>query len=234
MNKLNVDSAEIAKFSDLAAHWWDTQGQFKSLHDINPLRLAYIDEKATLAGKTVADIGCGGGILAESMAKLGAKVTGIDMSEAALKVAKLHQLESYTNVNYQLMTAEALAAEQAGQFDIVTCLEMLEHVPDPAAIIRACATLVKPDGQVFFSTLNRNMKAYLFAVVGAEYILKLLPRNTHDFAKFIRPSELAAWSREAGLTVCDMIGLTYNPLTKVYKLTPDVSVNYMVQLRKNI
>jgi len=225
---MNVDRIEISKFSEQAAHWWDLNGQFKSLHDINPLRLNYINERAPLNGKSVIDIGCGGGILTESMAKLGARVTGIDMSEAALQVAKLHQLESGINVEYQLITAEQMAAQRPAQYDVVTCLEMLEHVPDPAAIVKACATLVKPGGHIFFSTINRNLKAYLFAVVGAEYILKLLPQATHDFAKFIRPSELEAWIRQTGLTVKDITGMSYNLFTKEYTLNSDVSVNYLV------
>jgi 2-polyprenyl-6-hydroxyphenyl methylase/3-demethylubiquinone-9 3-methyltransferase len=228
----NVDPSEIAKFSEHAAHWWDTQGQFKALHDINPLRLEYIHQHAPLADKTVIDVGCGGGILTESMAHLGAHVTGIDMSEAAINVAKLRQLEMQTDIQYHQTTAEDMAAKYPEQYDIVTCLEMLEHVPDPLSIIQACAKLVKPGGHIFFSTLNRNMKSYLFAIIGAEYLLKLLPQNTHDFAKFIQPSELADWSRKANLTVMDMIGLHYHVLTKQYKLTPDISVNYLMHLKK--
>lgn len=232
MNKTNIDPSEIAKFSTHAAHWWDLNGQFKSLHDINPLRLGYINQKAPLAGKRVIDIGCGGGILSESMAKLGAKVTGLDMSEAALKVAELHLLESQAEIEYVHDTAENLAAKRPSEYDIVTCLEMLEHVPDPAAIIKACSALAKPDGDIFFSTLNRNLKSYLFAIVGAEYILKLLPQHTHEFDKFIRPSELVDWSKQAGLSALDMTGMTYNLLSKQYKLTSDVSVNYLVHLKK--
>ena len=229
----NVDHAEIAKFEALAHRWWDRESEFKPLHEINPLRVNWIDEHISLAGKKVIDIGCGGGILSEAMAHRGAKVTGIDMGEAPLSVARLHLLESGLEIDYRQITAEAMAAEAPEQFDVVTCLEMLEHVPDPASVIRACATLVKPGGQVFFSTINRNPKSYLFAVIGAEYILRLLPRGTHDFKKFIRPSELGAWSRAAGLEVKDIIGLTYNPLTKHYKLAADVDVNYMIQtLRK--
>lgn len=228
----NIDPAEIARFSEQAAHWWDTAGDFKALHDLNPLRVTHINQKAPLAGKKIIDIGCGGGILAESMAKLGSDVTGIDMSNAALKVAKLHQHESGTQVNYRLITAEEIAEEHPGQYDVVTCLEMLEHVPDPASIITAAAKLARPDGDLFFSTLNRNMKSWLFAIVGAEYVLKLLPRNTHDFAKFIRPSELAGWARKAGLCVIGMVGIHYDPLLKEYSLTEDVSVNYMVHLKK--
>lgn len=232
MSKSNIDPIEITKFSDRAAHWWDLDGQFKTLHEINPIRLTYINERAPLQGKTVIDIGCGGGILAESMAKLGANVTGIDMSEAAINVAKLHQLESKTQIEYLLTTAEAIAAERPQQYDVVTCLEMLEHVPDPLSIIRACAALVKPQGHLFFSTINRNMKAYLFAIVGAEYVLKLLPQGTHDFDKFIRPSELTIWAREANLQVVDMMGLDYNVFSKKYSLTEDVSVNYLMHLTK--
>jgi len=228
----NVDHAEIAKFEALAHRWWDRESEFKPLHEINPLRVNWIDEHISLAGKKVIDIGCGGGILSEAMAQRGAQVTGIDMGEAPLSVARLHLLESGLEIDYRQITAEAMAAEAPEQFDVVTCLEMLEHVPDPASVIRACATLVKPDGQVFFSTINRNPKAYAFAIIGAEYVLQLLPRGTHDFQKFIRPSELGAWSRDAGLAVKDIIGLTYNPLTKHYKLSADVDVNYMVQTVK--
>lgn len=225
----NVDHAEIAKFEALAHRWWDRESEFKPLHEINPLRVNWIDERATLAGKKVLDVGCGGGILSESMARRGAQVTGIDMGEAPLSVARLHQLESELDIDYRQITAEALAAEQPGQYDVVTCLEMLEHVPDPASVIRACHALVKPGGQVFFSTINRNPKAYALAIVGAEYVLQLLPRGTHDYRKFIRPSELGAWCRETGLAMNDIVGLTYNPLTKQYKLTDNADVNYMVQ-----
>ncbi len=225
----NVDHAEIAKFEALAHRWWDRESEFKPLHEINPLRVNWIDERVGLAGKRVLDVGCGGGILSESMALRGATVTAIDMGEAPLAVARLHQLESGVQVDYRQSTAEALAAELPGQFDVVTCLEMLEHVPDPASVIKACQRLVKPGGQVFFSTINRNPKAYLLAIVGAEYLLKLLPRGTHDFRKFIRPSELGAWCRETGLAVKDIVGLTYNPLSKTYKLGSDVDVNYMIQ-----
>lgn len=228
----NVDRAEIAKFEALAHRWWDMESEFKPLHEINPLRVNWIDERVGLAGKKVLDVGCGGGILSEAMARRGATVTGIDMGEAPLGVAQLHQLESGVEVEYRQITAEALAEEQPGEYDVVTCLEMLEHVPDPASVIRACHTLVKPGGQVFFSTINRNPKAYAFAILGAEYLLRLLPRGTHDFKKFIRPSELGAWSRAAGLEVKDMIGLTYNPFTKHYKLENDVDVNYMIQTLK--
>ncbi len=228
----NVDHAEIAKFEALAHRWWDRESEFKPLHEINPLRVNWIDEHASLVGKKVIDIGCGGGILSEAMAHRGAQVTGIDMGEAPLSVARLHLLESGLEIDYRQITAEAMASECPGQFDVVTCLEMLEHVPDPASVIRACHALVKPGGQVFFSTINRNPKAYAFAIIGAEYLLQLLPRGTHDFKKFIRPSELGAWSRDTGLAVKDIIGVTYNPLTKQYKLSADVDVNYMVQTIK--
>ena len=228
----NVDHAEIAKFEALAHRWWDRESEFKPLHDINPLRVNWIDERVSLAGKKVLDIGCGGGILSEAMALRGATVTAIDMGEAPLAVARLHQLESGVEVEYRQITAEALAEEMPEQFDVVTCLEMLEHVPDPASVIRACQRLVKPGGQVFFSTINRNPKAYLFAIIGAEYVLRLLPRGTHEFKKFIRPSELGAWCRAADLEVRDIIGLTYNPLTRRYKLEADVEVHYMIQTLK--
>ena len=230
----NVDHAEIAKFEALAHRWWDRESEFKPLHEINPLRVNWIDERVGLAGKRVLDVGCGGGILSESMALRGAEVTAIDMGETPLAVARLHQLESGVQVDYRQSTAEALAAEMPGQFDVVTCLEMLEHVPDPASVIAACQRLVKPGGQVFFSTINRNPKAYLLAIVGAEYLLKMLPRGTHDFRKFIRPSELGAWCRDAGLAVEDIVGLTYNPLSKTYKLGNDVDVNYMIQTRREV
>ncbi len=229
---LNVDRAEVAKFEALASRWWDRNSEFKPLHEINPLRTNWIDQKVGLAGKTVLDVGCGGGILAEAMALRGATVTGIDMGEAPLAVARLHQLESGVEVDYQQCTAEQLAAEQPGRYDVVTCLEMLEHVPDPSSVIRACASLVKPGGHVFFSTINRNPKSFAFAIVGAEYILRLLPRGTHEFAKFIRPAELGAWSRQAGLDLQDIIGLTYNPLTKHYKLEQNVDVNYMIHCQR--
>lgn len=228
----NVDTAEIAKFEALAHRWWDCDSEFKPLHEINPLRVNWIDERVGLAGKKVLDVGCGGGILSEAMALRGATVTGIDMGEAPLSVARLHQLESGAQVEYRQITAEALADEMPAQFDVVTCLEMLEHVPNPASVIAACARLVKPGGQVFFSTINRNPKAYLLAIIGAEYVLRLLPRGTHDFKKFIRPSELGAWSRAADLEVLDIIGLTYNPLTKIYKLDHDVDVNYMIHTQR--
>ena len=228
----NVDAAEIAKFSELAHRWWDPNSEFKPLHEINPLRLKWIDTLAPLAGKKVLDVGCGGGILAEAMAGAGATVSGIDLSEKALKVAKLHLFESGKSVDYQHVSAEDYAAQHAGEFDIVTCMEMLEHVPDPASVVAACSRLVKPGGWVFFSTLNRNAKSYLFAVIGAEYVLKLLPRGTHDYAKFIRPAELARMAREAGLDSQELIGMTYNPLTKVYKLEADTDVNYLLATRR--
>lgn len=228
----NVDSAEVAKFSASATHWWDEEGELKTLHQINPLRVNYINQQISLAEKKVIDIGCGGGILTESLAKLGADVTGIDMSTEALKIAKLHQQESHLEIEYWLTTAENAAAERPAQYDIVTCLEMLEHVPDPASVIRACAALTKPGGHIFFSTINRNPKSYLFAILGAEYILKLLPKNTHDFAKFIKPSELDKWARNSGLTIKDMIGIHYDVLTKEFSLHTDVSVNYLVYLVK--
>jgi 2-polyprenyl-6-hydroxyphenyl methylase/3-demethylubiquinone-9 3-methyltransferase len=225
----NVDQTEVSKFEHLASRWWDPHSEFKPLHEINPLRLGYIDSQAGLRGKRVLDVGCGGGILAESMAALGARVTGIDMGKAPLDVARLHLLESGLDVDYRQVTAETLAAEMPGQFDVVTCMEMLEHVPDPASVVSACATLVKPGGQVFFSTINRNPKAYLFAIIGAEYLMRLLPKGTHDYAKFIRPSELARWTRAAGLDTGDITGLTYNPLTGAYRLDArDIDVNYMV------
>lgn len=229
---LNVDPAELQKFAALAHRWWDPNSEFKPLHEINPLRLTLIDQKVALAGKRVLDVGCGGGILSESMALKGAQVTGIDLGEKALKVAQLHKLESGVDVDYRLISAETLAAEMPQSFDVVTCMEMLEHVPDPAAVVNACATLVKPGGMVFFSTINRNPKAYLFAVIGAEYVLNLLPRGTHEYEKFIKPSELSAWSRRAGLSLDGLIGMSYNPLSKRYWLGDDVSVNYMLYTTK--
>ncbi len=225
----NVDPAEIAKFEALASRWWDPESEFKPLHEINPLRANWVDLYSPVAGKKLLDVGCGGGIFCEAMAHRGALVTGIDMGEAPLAVAQLHQLETGVSVTYQRTTAEQLAAETPGSFDIVTCLEMLEHVPSPASVIRACATLIKPGGHLYFSTINRNPRAYLFAVLGAEYLLKLLPKGTHDYAKFIRPSELGTWLRDAGLDLQGMTGLVYNPLTRKYRLTDqDVKVNYMV------
>ncbi|PKM42508.1 MAG: bifunctional 3-demethylubiquinol 3-O-methyltransferase/2-polyprenyl-6-hydroxyphenol methylase [Gammaproteobacteria bacterium HGW-Gammaproteobacteria-1] len=228
----NVDHAEVGKFEALASRWWDPDSEFKPLHDINPLRLDYIDQRAALAGKTVLDVGCGGGILAESMAARGAHVTGIDMGEAPLEVAQLHKLESGVEVTYRRTTAEQLATEMPGSFDVVTCMEMLEHVPDPASVIAACARLVKPGGHVFLSTINRNPKAWLFAIVGAEYLLRLLPRGTHDFAKFIRPSELEQGIRQGGLVLKELTGMSYNPLTRSYSLGRDLDVNYMAHCIK--
>jgi 2-polyprenyl-6-hydroxyphenyl methylase/3-demethylubiquinone-9 3-methyltransferase len=228
MSTLNADPAEIQKFSELAHRWWDPSSEFRPLHEINPLRLEWINQRIPLAGKNVIDVGCGGGILAESMAKKGATVTGIDLSEKALKVADLHSLESGVQVRYKMIAAEEMAEAEAGQFDVVTCMEMLEHVPDPASIIRACTKLVKPGGHVFFSTLNRNPKSYLFAIIGAEYVLQMLPKGTHDYAKFITPSELSQDIRNAGLELKMMKGLGYNPFTKMYSLNNDTSVNYMV------
>jgi len=229
---MNADPLELQKFSELAHRWWDPSSEFRPLHEINPLRLEWINARAPLAGKHVIDIGCGGGILSESMARKGATVTGIDLGEKALKVADLHSLESGVPVRYKLIAAEEMAAQEAGQYDVVTCMEMLEHVPDPAAIVRACAALVKPGGQVFFSTLNRNPKSYLFAVIGAEYILRMLPKGTHDYEKFLTPSELSQFIRSAGLEVQGFKGMGYNPLTKIYSLNDDTSVNYLVAARR--
>jgi 2-polyprenyl-6-hydroxyphenyl methylase/3-demethylubiquinone-9 3-methyltransferase len=229
---MNADPLELKKFSDLAHQWWDPTSEFRPLHEINPLRLGWINGRAPLEGKTVVDIGCGGGILAESMAKSGANVTGIDLSEKALKVADLHSLESGVQVRYELIAAEDLAEREAGRYDIVTCMEMLEHVPDPAAIVAACAKLAKPGGKVFFSTINRNPKAYLHAVIGAEYLLRLLPKGTHDYAKFITPAELSRFAREAGLDIDALKGMGFNPLTKIYSLNQDTSVNYLVACTK--
>jgi|SRR5690554_1197216 len=231
-NTINVDRNEIAKFEALASRWWDPNSEFKPLHDINPLRLNYIDERARLPGKKVLDVGCGGGILSEGMSHRGAHVTGIDMGEAPLSVAKLHSLESGVKVDYRRITVEELAAQEAGQYDVVTCMEMLEHVPSPDSVVAACARLLKPGGHAFFSTLNRNPKSFLFAIVGAEYVLQLLPKGTHEFKKFIRPSELAGWIRSAGLDFKDITGMTYNPITKRYKLGSDVDVNYLVHAIK--
>lgn len=227
----NADQIELDKFAQLAHRWWDPNSEFKPLHDINPLRLDYIDRTAGLAGKTVLDVGCGGGILSESMAQRGASVTGIDLGEKALKVAKLHKLESGVNVDYRLISAEDLAQEQPQHYDVVTCMEMLEHVPDPSLVVRACAQLAKPGGYVFFSTLNRNLKSYLFAVVGAEYVLNLLPKGTHEYAKFLKPSELSRSCRDAGLEVADITGMSYNPFNKSYSLGKDTSVNYLLCCR---
>ena len=230
---LNVDASEIAKFEALAKRWWDKDSEFKPLHDINPLRANFIDEHSPVAEKKILDVGCGGGILCEALAQRGAQVTGIDMGEAPLSVAKLHALESGVEVNYHQTTAETLAEENAEQFDVVTCLEMLEHVPDPASVIKACERLVKPGGHVYFSTINRNPKSYLFAIIGAEYVLNLLPKGTHEYKKFIRPSEMATWIRGAGLQWERITGMTYNPLTKKYKLNAnDVDVNYLIHTSK--
>jgi 2-polyprenyl-6-hydroxyphenyl methylase/3-demethylubiquinone-9 3-methyltransferase len=225
---LNVDPGEIAKFSELAHRWWDPCSEFKALHDINPLRLDYVDRRVGLRGKTVLDVGCGGGILAESMAQRGARVTGIDLAAEALKVAQLHLLESGHQVEYRTISAEDLAREAARSYDVITCMELLEHVPDPASTVLACAALVKPGGDVIFSTINRNLKSYMLAIVGAEYVLQLLPRGTHSYAKFIRPSELGALCRKAALDVGDITGMTYNPLSRIYSLSRDTDVNYFV------
>jgi 2-polyprenyl-6-hydroxyphenyl methylase/3-demethylubiquinone-9 3-methyltransferase len=229
----NFDARELAKFSALAHRWWDPQSEFRPLHEINPLRLAHIERLAGgLSGKRIVDVGCGGGILAEAMAAHGAEVTGIDLGEKPIKVAALHALESGAKVDYRVQSAESLAAEQPGAFDVVTCMEMVEHVPDPASTVAACAQLARPGGRVFFSTLNRNAKSFLFAIVGAEYVLRLLPRGTHEYARFIRPSELVGMARAAGLAADDLTGMTYNPLTKVYALGRDVDVNYLMGCRK--
>ncbi|MDI1361309.1 bifunctional 2-polyprenyl-6-hydroxyphenol methylase/3-demethylubiquinol 3-O-methyltransferase UbiG [Methylotenera sp.] len=230
---INADHLELQKFGELAHKWWDKNSEFKPLHELNPLRLAWIDELASLRGKRVLDVGCGGGILSESMYFKDAEVVGIDLGEKALSVAKLHQLESGAKVDYQYIAVEQLAAQQPASFDVVTCMEMLEHVPDPASIVAACARLVKPGGSVFFSTINRNPKAYLFAVIGAEYLLNLLPKGTHDYAKFIKPSELSSWARQADLNVTAMRGMSYNPITKHYSLGDDVSINYMLHTIKS-
>ncbi len=230
----NVDHAEVRKFEQLASRWWDPNSEFKPLHDLNPLRLQYIDERASLDGKSVLDVGCGGGILSESMAAIGARVTGIDAGKAPLEVAKLHLLESGHEVEYQHIMVEELAAQQPESFDVVTCMEMLEHVPDPGSVISSCARLLKPGGIAFFSTINRNPKAWMLAVIGAEYLLQMLPRGTHEYAKFIKPSELDQWIRAAGLAMTHMTGMTYNPLTRIYKLNErDVDVNYLVTACKD-
>lgn len=232
-NSQNVDPNEIRKFEELASRWWDKNSEFKPLHDINPLRANWIDNLAPVAEQKVLDVGCGGGILAEAIAQRGAQVTGIDMGDAPLGVAKLHQLESGLSIDYQKSTAEDFAKNHENAFDVVTCLEMLEHVPDPSSVVRACTQMVKPGGHVFFSTINRNPKAFLFAIIGAEYVLRLLPRGTHEYAKFIRPSELANWSRDAGLQVNQMTGLLFNPLSKKYRLSDtDMDVNYMISTQK--
>ena len=232
MPVMNADPLELQKFSDLAHRWWDPTSEFRPLHEINPLRLEWINALAPLVGKRVLDVGCGGGILAEAIEKKGAIVKGIDLSEKALKVAELHSLESGVQVSYELIAAEDLAAREAGQYDVVTCMEMLEHVPDPSAIVQACATLVKPGGRLFFSTLNRNPKSYLFAIIGAEYMLRLLPRGTHDYAKFIKPAELSQFARNANIEVQALKGMTYNPLTKIYSLNHDTDVNYLMACSK--
>ena len=228
----NVDAAEIEKFDALASRWWDPEGEFRPLHEINPLRLDYIRQRTTLKDHEALDVGCGGGILAESLAHAGAKVTAIDMAEKPLAVARLHQAESGTNVEYLQSTAEGIASERPGHFDVVTCLEMLEHVPSPRNVIAACRDLVKPGGDVFFSTINRNPKSFLFAIVGAEYLLRLLPAGTHEYEKFIRPSELETWARESGLQLKGSIGLHYNPITRDYSLGPNVDVNYMMHFHR--
>ena len=233
MSNTNVDPAELAKFSELAHRWWDVNSEFRTLHQINPLRLEWINGLVSLKQNQVLDVGCGGGILSDAMARAGAHVTGIDLATKSLKVAQLHALETQTpNVNYREVSAEALAEEAPAQFDVVTCMEMLEHVPDPASIVKACATLVKPGGWVFFSTLNRNPKSFLFAILGAEYVLNLLPKGTHEYAKFIRPSELAAYCRSAGLVLQATKGLQYNPITRRYWLDDNTSVNYMIATQR--
>ena len=233
MSNTNVDPAELAKFSELAHRWWDVNSEFRPLHQINPLRLEWINGLVSLKQNQVLDVGCGGGILSDAMARAGAHVTGIDLATKSLKVAQLHALETQTpNVNYREVSAEALAEEAPAQFDVVTCMEMLEHVPDPASVVQACADLAKPGATLFFSTLNRNLKSYVFAIVGAEYILRLLPKGTHQYAKFIKPSELARYIRQANLEVIGMKGLTYNPITQVYRLSDDTDVNYMIAVRK--
>jgi len=229
----NADPAELEKFSDLAHRWWDLGGEFRPLHAINPLRLEWIERQAPLAGRDVLDVGCGGGILAEAMAQRGARVTGIDLAEKPLRVAQLHLLESGLQVRYELSSPEDLAAAHPESFDVLTCMEMLEHVPDPARAVAACARLLRPGGTAIFSTINRNPKAYLFAVIGAEYVLRLLPRGTHDYARFIRPSELAHWCRDAGLREAELTGMTYNPFTQRYRLEPDCDVNYLLGCRRD-
>lgn len=230
---INADPAELAKFSDLAHRWWDPESEFRPLHQINPLRLGWIEGLVPLAGKSVVDVGCGGGILSDSMARKGANVLGIDLSTKALRVAQLHALEAGTaHVRYEEISAEALALERPGEFDVVTCMEMLEHVPDPASVVKACSTLVKPGGWVFFSTINRNPKSFLFAILGAEYVLQMLPKGTHEFAKFVRPSELAADCRAANLELVQTRGMEYNPLTRRYWLSGDTSVNYLLATRR--
>lgn len=227
----NIDAVEIEKFNSLAARWWDPDSEFRPLHAINPLRLKFITDAVDLSGRKVLDVGCGGGILSESLAAAGARVTGIDLAADSLQVARLHLHESALQVDYRQITVEALAEQQAGEYDVITCMEMLEHVPDPASVIQACARLVKPGGEVFLSTLNRNPKSFVFAIVGAEYLLRLLPRGTHSYEKFIRPSEMERWSRQAGLQLEQLLGVGYNPLTRGYFTSPDVTVNYLARLR---
>ena len=234
MNMLNADPAELEKFGDLAHHWWDPNSEFKPLHDINPLRLDWIDQAIGLAGKRILDVGCGGGLLSEGMAVRGANVTGIDLSEKPLGVAKLHLLETGQKVDYRKISVEQLADEMPGAFDAVTCLEMLEHVPNPSSVIAACARLVKPGGQVFLSTLNRNPKSYLFAVIGAEYVMNMLPKGTHDYAKFFKPSELARWAKLSGLEPDEVLGMSYNPLSKVYSLGADTSINFLMRATRHV
>jgi 2-polyprenyl-6-hydroxyphenyl methylase/3-demethylubiquinone-9 3-methyltransferase len=229
--RANVDQAEVHKFEQLATRWWDPEGDFRPLHELNPVRLHYLDTRVGLSGKRIADVGCGGGILAEAMAQRGASVVGVDASASSLRIARLHQLESGTQVEYRLRTAEEFAREEPGRFDVVTCMELLEHVPTPMAVVRACAQLVRPGGQVFFSTLNRNFKSYLFAILGAEYILGWLPRGTHDYGRFIRPSELDSWARLARLTLRELMGVSYHPLTRTYYLSKDIDVNYLAWLQ---
>ncbi len=233
MTSVNVDPAELAKFSELAHRWWDPSSEFRPLHEINPLRLGWIAKCAPLAGRQVLDVGCGGGILSEAMARHGAQVTGIDLSEKALKVAQLHLLESGLPVQYELASTESFAAAHAGRFDVITCMELLEHVPDPGSTVAACARLAKPGAQIFFSTINRNPKAYLLAIIGAEYLLKLLPKGTHDYTRFIRPSELSRWCRAAGLREVELLGMTYNPLTRQFRLGSDCDVNYLLRCVKD-
>ena len=233
MTSVNVDPAELAKFSELAHRWWDPSSEFRPLHEINPLRLEWIAKCAPLAGRQVLDVGCGGGILSEAMARLGAQVTGIDLAEKALKVAQLHLLESGLPVHYELASTESFAAAHAGRFDVITCMELLEHVPDPGSTVAACARLAKPGAQIFFSTINRNPKAYLLAIIGAEYVLKLLPKGTHDYARFIRPAELSRWCRAAGLREAELLGMTYNPLTRQFRLGRDCDVNYLLRCVKD-
>jgi 2-polyprenyl-6-hydroxyphenyl methylase/3-demethylubiquinone-9 3-methyltransferase len=230
--KQNVDQEELDKFASLASRWWDPEGALKTLHQINPLRLGYIQSKVDLAGKSVIDIGCGAGILTESMALAGAIATGLDLNQPLIDAAKLHQIETGTNIEYLTISAEAIAAERGQQYDVVTCLEMLEHVPDPVSIVNACAALTKPGGHIFFSTINRNPKSYLFAIIGAEYVLQMLPKNTHDYRKFIRPSELGGWARLAGLVTSSMTGIHYNPFSKQFSMNDDVSVNYLLHVTK--